>query len=162
MFCCVYSWAVCDGGWACDTNLTVWLPGDSEATGGWPFSHECWAHVACSSPLAVHSTALCLPRGEGTRAGTAEHLFCCTSLAELCSQRHALNYPKQTNAWCWLKIPDIWTCQKFCVSCGWGFRNVLRGYQNLLLSRICFWMCQHLFKINIERLVGIIRENFHK
>lgn len=27
----------------------------------------------------------------------------------------------------------------------------------------CFWMmCQHLFKINTGRLVGIIRENFHK
>lgn len=120
---------------------------------GWPFSHECWARVVCSSPLAVP----CVCHGERAQQSS------CSAAHLLCSQRRALNYPKETNAWCRLKIPDIRTCQKFCVSCGGGFRNVLRGYQNLLLSQICFWMmCQHLFKVNIERLVGIIRKNFHK
>lgn len=39
---CVYSRAVCDGGWACETNLAVWLPelGDSEATGRWNVDAE--------------------------------------------------------------------------------------------------------------------------
>lgn len=141
--------------------LGLWNKSDSVATWArgqwghwrWPFSHECWARVACSSPLAVP----CVCHGERAQQSS------CSAAHLLCSQRRALNYPKETNAWCKLKIPDIRTCQKFCVSCGGGFRNVLRGYQNLLLSQFCFWMmCQHLFKVNIERLVGIIRKNFHK
>lgn len=134
---CVYSWAVCDGGWACETNLTTWLPepGDSEATGRWSVGAE---HVFLA-PLPWTCTALpCVCHG--VRAlGRLQQSICSAahpdthSLTVLCSQRHALNYPKQSNAWYRLKIPDIWTCQKFCISCGWGFGNYWRGYQNLLL-----------------------------
>lgn len=54
---CVYSWAACDGGWACETNLTVWLPepGGSEATGRWSVNAE---HVLL---LLVTGSAQCCP-----------------------------------------------------------------------------------------------------
>lgn len=75
---CVYSWAVCDGGWACETNLTVGLPepGDREATGRWSVNAEhCCLLLFTGS--AQHCAVIAMGRGHAggySRASVPLHI----------------------------------------------------------------------------------------